>query len=106
MYDLGTTGQLRSVEKLNEKLTLLDASKAGVDLASIADGDEVAEEVTVPGAALGDFVMVSCSIDVTDLVVNGQVTAADTVTVVFANNTGGAINLGAMTIYVRVMKRT
>jgi len=72
---------------------------------SIAAGGKEAKDITVTGAALGDFAIASFSLDVEDLILNAQVTAADTVTVVLANNTGGAINLGSGTVYVRVFKR-
>ena len=75
------------------------------DPADIADGDKVAEDVTVTGAKLGDFAIASFSLDVADLVLNAQVTATNTVTVVLANNTGAAVNLGSGTVYVRVIKR-
>jgi len=75
------------------------------DPASIADGDEEAKEITVTGAALGDFVLVSFSVDVADLSLTADVTAADTVTAVLANNTGGAVDLASGTIYVRVIKK-
>lgn len=75
------------------------------DAGSIADGDEEVKEVTVTGAALGDFVLVSSSVDVADLAITGAVTAADTVTVQLNNNTGGAIDLASATIYVRVLPR-
>lgn len=74
--------------------------------ASIADGDMEAKDVTVTGAALGDFVLVAPSIDVTDLQLTGSVTATNTVTVVMSNSTGGAVDLASMTIYVRVLPRT
>lgn len=70
---------------------------------SIADGDEEVKEVTVTGAALGDFVLVSASIDVADLALVAQVTAADTVTCQLLNNTGGAIDLASMTVAVKVI---
>jgi|TARA_R100000900_G_scaffold122470_1_gene96950 hypothetical protein len=73
------------------------------DAASIADGDEVAVDVTVPGAALGDFAMASLSVDVADLVLSVAVTAANTATAVLANNTGGAVDLGSATLRVRVI---
>jgi len=76
------------------------------DPGSIADGDEEAKEVTVTGAALGDYAIASFSLDVADLVLDAQVTAANTVTCVLANNTGGAIDLAEGTVYVRVFKRT
>jgi hypothetical protein len=72
---------------------------------SIADGDEEAQEVTATGAALGDFAIASFSLDVADLVLNAQVTASNTVTCILANNTGGAIDLGAGTVYVKVLKK-
>jgi len=73
---------------------------------SIADGDEAAQEVTVTGAALGDFANASFSLDVQDLVLDAQVTAANTVTCVLANNTGGAIGLASGELYVKVDPRT
>jgi hypothetical protein len=73
------------------------------DAASIADGDEVAVDVTVPGAALGDFAMASLSVDVADLVLSVAVTAANTATAVLANNTGGAVDLASATLRVRVI---
>lgn len=75
------------------------------DAASIADGDEVAQEVTVTGAALGDFALASMGVDVADLVLNAQVTAADTVTAILANNTGGAIDLASTTLRVAVIPK-
>ena len=75
------------------------------DWGSVSDGDEAAEEVTVTGAQLGDFALASMSIDTTDITLTATVTAADTVTVILANNTGGAIDLGSGTLYVMVMPR-
>ena len=69
----------------------------------IADGNEEAKEVTVTGAALGDYAIPSFSLDVTDLMLDAQVTAADTVTCILANNTGGNITLGAGTVSVLVI---
>ena len=69
----------------------------------IADGNEEAKEVTVPGARLGDFAFASFSTDVTDLILNAQVTAANTVTCILQNSTGGNITLGASTLRVKVV---
>ena len=74
------------------------------DWGSIADGGEAAEEVTVTGAALGDFAMASMSIDVADLQLSADVTAANTVTCVLSNSTGGAIDLGSGTLSVMVIR--
>ncbi len=73
------------------------------DLANVADGDEVAQSITVTGAALGDFVLVSCSIDTADGTLTGTVTSADTVEIVLANNTGSGLNLGSATFKAIVL---
>lgn len=86
------------------KLSGLEAS-ATLDLGSVADQAEVAAEVTVTGAALGDFAMVSMGVDVADLLVSASVTAANTVTVTFGNLTTGAIDLASTTIRVLVLTR-
>ncbi len=59
--------------------------------ASIADADQSAGDVAVPGAVLGDFVMVECPVDLVDGTIHAQVTAADVVTIIVSNDTGSAI---------------
>jgi len=76
-----------------------------VDLASIADQAEFSDTMVVTGAVLGDFVQISCSIDLADLNVSAYVSAADTVTFSLVNVTAGAVDLGAATFYGRVEKR-
>jgi len=71
---------------------------------SIANGAEEVKEVTVTGAELGDLAQASLSIDVADLTLTAQVTAADTVTAQLSNNTGGAIDLASGTLRVKVTK--
>ena len=68
------------------------------DAASIADGNEVAVDVTVPGAALGDFAMASLSVDVADLVLSVAVTAANTATAVLANTAASANQLDCLAV--------
>lgn len=80
-------------------------TSATKDWGSIDDGNEEAFDVTVTGAALGDFARASFSLDVTDLELSAQVTAANTVTVTLSNNTGGALDLGSGTVYVNVDER-
>ena len=70
---------------------------------SILDGNEEVTEVTVPGAKLGDFAFVSFSLDVADLTLSAQVTAANTVTVQLGNWTGGTLDLGSGTLRVKVV---
>ncbi len=85
--------------------TAVYAGSTTWDPGSIADGDMEAKDITVTGAALGDFCLVSFSLDVADLVLNGQVTAADTVTAILANNTGGAVDLASGTVSAIVISR-
>jgi hypothetical protein len=61
--------------------------------------------ITVTGAALGDFVLVSSSSDISELTVNAYVSAADTVTIrLFNGKTSTAIDLGSSTWKVMVLK--
>jgi hypothetical protein len=60
--------------------------------------------VTVTGAALGDFVLVSFSLDVADLTLTAAVTATNTVTAQLSNLTGSAVDLGSGTVKVLVLK--
>lgn len=68
------------------------------DPASLADGAGVTTTMTVTGAALGDFVDVSFSLDLQGVALTGWVSAANTVSVRFQNETGGVIDLASGTI--------
>lgn len=74
------------------------------DPASIADGTGVTTTVSVAGAALGDFVLVSFSLDLQGIILTGYVSAAGTVSVRFQNETGDAINLESGTITAVVIR--
>ena len=78
------------------------AGSATVDFASVADGNEEAANITVTGAALGDIVMVSHSLDVQDLQITADVTAADTVTAVISSS-GDTVNMAEGTVRVLVI---
>lgn len=69
---------------------------------SIASGSFEAKDVTVSGAALGDYAIASFSLDVQDLQLNAQVTAANTVTCTLYNLTGSAVDLASGTLKVLV----
>lgn len=73
------------------------------DAGSIDDGNEEVGELTVTGAALGDYALASFSLDVADLAITAAVTAANTVTYQLLNNTGGAIDLSSGTVKVLVL---
>ena len=95
----------KSVSSTPAQLLGAITGSATWDPGSIADGDELAQEVTVTGAALGDFAFASFSLDVTDLNLEAQVTAANTATAVLANSTGGAIDLASGTVRVVVIPK-
>lgn len=70
----------------------------------VAAGSKVSTTVDVSGASLGDFVLVSFSLDLQELTLTGYVSAANTVEVVLANLTGAAVDLASGTISVLVLK--
>jgi len=74
------------------------------DPGSIAAGASTTTTITVAGAALGDFVLVSFSLDLQGMDVGGYVSAVNTVTVILSNLTGSAIDLGSGTVAVLVLK--
>jgi len=74
------------------------------DAPSIADGASLARDITVVGAELGDWAFVAPALDILDISISATVTAADTVTMVLTNNTGGAVDLPSMVYRVRVQK--
>lgn len=74
------------------------------DAPNIANGAANGTVITVTGAVLGDFVEVSCSIDLAALVLTAYVSAADTVTLLLSNVSGGAVNLASATYTVRVTR--
>lgn len=73
--------------------------------ASIAAGSYEAQDVTVPGAAVGDYVLATHSAILTDdLMISGHVSAADTVTAILFNPTSSPVNIGSGTLGVLVFK--
>lgn len=78
---------------------------ATYDAPNLTTGSATTTTVTVTGAALGDFVQVTFGLDLLGMTATGYVSAANTVTVVLHNPTGGAINLASTTVTVRVTKR-
>ncbi|MNP49261.1 hypothetical protein D3C76_1434360 [compost metagenome] len=60
--------------------------------------------ITVQGAALGDYVIVSAPYDVTGIIASGCVSAANTVKITVFNATGGTIDLASGTWKIKVLK--
>lgn len=73
--------------------------------ASLADGAGETTTVTVTGAALGDFASASFGGDLSGITLTAYVSAANTVTVRFQNESGGTLDLGSSTLRARVVKR-
>lgn len=81
------------------------AGSATYDPPSLNDGDGATTTITVTGAALGDSVdTVSFSLDLQGITVTAYVSAANTVSVRFQNESGGTLDLGSGTLSVRVRK--
>ena len=75
------------------------------DFASIAAQAFESVDVTVTGAVVGDYALVSIGVDTTDLVVTVAVTAADTATVTAFNpNAVTAVDLASTTVKVKVIQ--
>lgn len=97
---------LRAGRTFRDAFSEVITYKGTLDLADAATGSGTfaSADVTIPGAALGDFVVVSMGVDTVDAVVAGAVTAANVVTVTLLNNTAGAVNLASTTVRIAVLK--
>lgn len=78
---------------------------ATYDPPSLADGAGTTTTVAVTGAALGDYATASFSLDLQGITVTSWVSAANTVSVRFQNESGGVLDLVSGTLKVRVTKR-
>ena len=85
-------------------ITKLLHGSATWDAGSLVDGAGETKAVTVTGAVLGDFVLVSLNLDVQEMVVSAHVSADNTVEVRLQNETGGTIDLASTTVNVVVIK--
>lgn len=73
---------------------------------SLADAAGETTTVTVTGAALGDFAMASFSNALQGITVTAWVSATDTVSVRFQNESGGVLDLSSGTLRALVLQRT
>lgn len=71
---------------------------------NLADGAGATTTVSCSGAALGDFAEVSFSNDLQGVVLTAWVSASNTVSVRFQNETGGAVDLASGTLRVKTRK--
>lgn len=98
---------VRAINNLNETISTVFPlatlfGSATYDPPNIGSGAQASTTVTVTGAALGQFAIATFSLDTQLIELSANVTAADTVTVLFKNGTGGAIDLASGTLSVRV----
>ncbi|MDF2725326.1 MAG: hypothetical protein K0Q59_5003 [Paenibacillus sp.] len=75
-----------------------------VSSASVAAGDSHVVDVSVPGAALGDFVSSAYTVNIGNLVMSATASAAGTVRLRFYNPTPSAIALPAGTANIRISR--
>jgi hypothetical protein len=72
---------------------------------SLVDGAGDTDTVAVPGVALGDMVLsASLAVDVAGLIVTAYVSAANTVSIRFQNETGGTVDLASATLRMVVVR--
>lgn len=83
--------------------TYLEGSVA-FDPPSLADGVGTTTTVTVTGAALGDFAQASFSLDLQGISLTAYVSAANTVSVRFQNESGGVLDLASGTLRARTSR--
>lgn len=77
-----------------------------IDPPSIANASEWVSTQTVPGVVLGDFALVSTSIDTLGVYVDVRVSGTDTVKIHYRNLSGASVDLASHTVSVRVMAKT
>ena len=78
---------------------------ATYDPASLADGAGATTTVTVPGAVMGDFALASFSNSLQGITLTAYVSAVDTVSVRFQNESGGVLDLASGTLTALVIRK-
>ncbi len=111
---------IQAVNNLNTEIATLNTNVAAIettlgtafpaplsgsvtwDPASLNTLTQASTTITVAGAALGNRVMVSFSLDIQAQTLTAYVSSANTVTVVLFNSTSGTLNLGSGILTVKV----
>lgn len=96
-------GDITILAKVEENGRPLAGSKT-FDPPSIANGASTNTTVTVTGALVGDMAEVSFTTNLAGLSLTGYVNTTDTVTAVFSNATGSAVDLASGTLRAWVKK--
>lgn len=100
--DAGTGTTIRNLRQGGTPYTQWGTGSATYDPASLADGEGVTTTVTVTGAVLGDYAAATFSLDLQGITLTAWVSAADTVSVRYQNETTGVINLASGTLRARI----
>lgn len=88
----------RRPQQLNASITY--------DAGNLSAGQQTTQNVTVPGAALGDFCLASLGVPAQGLTVTAYATGTDTVQVLLYNGSGSSKDLASTTLRVRVFKNS
>ena len=91
------TLKVHAINKVEKSATL------AYDPPSIAAGATASTTVTLTGAVMGDIVVASINRSLAGMDMWAYVSATDTVTVVFKNETASAIDLASLTIKVKIV---
>ncbi len=111
-FELGKGTSGRQLENLIDTLTCGGKLKGTIykevtiDVASLADGAGSTSAVTVRGAALGDLVLVSASVDLLDVTVTAYVQAANLVEIRFQNEAAATRDIASATYRILVLDMT
>jgi len=76
------------------------------DPASVLPNGDVHESISIPGAQMGSFVMVSSDIDLQHMIIHGYVESAGSVSVGLHNDEASAIDLPAHNIHIIILRPT
>jgi hypothetical protein len=102
-----------AINSLLVDVTAIRSSLAGIksgsvtyDLASLVDGAGATTTITVTGAALGDYALVSHTLDLQGITFTAWVSAVNTVSVRFQNETTSTLDIASGTIRACVLSST
>lgn len=105
MASSGTTNYTGLALGGNDLFTAVVNGTSVFDPASLATyNGTTSSAITVTGAALGDYVLVSAPYDQAGIIANGYVTAANTVKITLFNATAGTVDLASGTWKIKVLK--
>jgi hypothetical protein len=105
MASSGTTSYTGLALGANDLFTAVLNATTTFDPASLTTyTGTVSSGITVTGAALGDFVLVSAPYTQAGLIAQGYVSAANTVIITVFNATAGTVDLASGTWKIKVLK--